>query len=172
MDYGIRTTRYSIFSFNMMPKFSYGFSIIFLQFNFRLVDDWTDEVSHLVMNQVTLTLKVMLIKTSFLFYHFLTSFSKIKKKIVHKYLKENYVTKQSAYKRKLKKTEILIQVANALAKGIPIVTPAFLSDFLVCQNTKQILPDPKQYIPPLSESTINANDVSLAVRKERQQVNN
>jgi len=52
------------------------------------------------------------------------------------------------------------------------VTPAFLSDFLVCQNTKQILPDPKQYIPPLSESTINANDVSLAVRKERQQVNN
>lgn len=84
----------------------------------KLVDDWTDEVSHLVMNQVTLTLKV----------------------------------------------------ANALAKGIPIVTPAFLSDFLVCQNTKQILPDPKQYIPPLSESTINANDVSLAVRKERQQL--
>ena len=64
----------------------------------------------------------------------------------------------------------LLQVANALAKGVPIVTPTFLTDFFVCQNSKQILPDPKQYTPPLGENTINANDVSLAVKKERQLV--
>ena len=35
---------------------------------------------------------------------------------------------------------------------------------------KQILPNPNQYIPALGENTINANDVTLAVKKERQQV--
>ena len=62
------------------------------------------------------------------------------------------------------------QVANALSKGVPIVMPTFFADYETCQATKQILPDPRQFIPTLSEKTINVNEVSLAVNKERQQV--
>ena len=61
-------------------------------------------------------------------------------------------------------------MANALSKGVPIVKPAFFADFETCQTTKQILPDPKQFIPTLCEKTINVNEVTLAVKKERQQV--
>ena len=130
-----------------------------LLFSFRLVDDWLDDVTLLVMNQVTLTVKVIYLKSRL----YSSRTFKLKNqeiRRVKKWVSGNFE----------KIFYFLFQVANALAKGVPIVTPVFLTDFFVCQNTKQILPDPKQYIPPLGENTINANDVSLAVKKERQMV--
>jgi hypothetical protein len=61
-------------------------------------------------------------------------------------------------------------VANALAKCVPIITADFLSDFLTCQKTKQTLPDEKNFVPALRETTININDVTLVATKERRQV--
>lgn len=82
----------------------------------RLTSDWCDDVTHLVMKEVTLTIKV----------------------------------------------------ANAMAKGVPIIKSDYLIDFLACQNTKQILPNPEQYIPPLGESSLNPSEINLKVMKERQ----
>ncbi len=111
------------------------------------------------MNQVTLTVKVINLKSRLYSYRTFKQ-KKSRNKRVKKWVSVKFE----------KFFYFLFQVANALAKGVPIVTPVFLTDFFVCQSTKQILPDPKQYIPPLGENTINANDVSLAVKKERQMV--
>ena len=82
----------------------------------KIVADWSDDVSFLVMGEVILTIKV----------------------------------------------------ANALAKGIPIITPNYLEDLLNCVKTKQVMPNPKNYIPNLKESTLNPNDVCLEASIRRQ----
>ena len=63
---------------------------------------------------------------------------------------------------------LTIKVANALAKGVPIVTTNFFEDYLNCTKTKQMLPYPNKYIPKLKESTVNSNEVSLEVNANRQ----
>ena len=63
-----------------------------------------------------------------------------------------------------------ITVANALAKCVPLVTIAFLQDYLNCLNSKQALPNPKNYVPPMKESNVNAIDVSLSVNPARRHV--
>lgn len=67
----------------------------------------------------------------------------------------------------MKEVILTIKVANALAKGIPIISPTYLEDYLNCCKTKQMLPDCKDYVPPLKESTLNANEVSLAINRQR-----
>ena len=62
---------------------------------------------------------------------------------------------------------LTIKVANALAKGVPIVTPSFFEDFIQSVKTKQVLPNPKNYIPKLKENALNSNEVSLAVNTKR-----
>ena len=62
------------------------------------------------------------------------------------------------------------KVANALAKCVPLVTIAFLQDYLNCLNSKQALPNPKNYVPPMKESNVNAIDVSLSVNPARRHV--
>ena len=84
----------------------------------RVVSNWRDNISYLVISQLTLTVKV----------------------------------------------------ANALAKGIPIVKPDFFADFVTSIDSQQVLPDPKSYIPPLAEGFFNKNEVDLAVNKQRQKV--
>ena len=63
---------------------------------------------------------------------------------------------------------LTIKVANALAKGVPIITPSYLEDMLNCVKTKQVLPNPKNYVPKLKESTLNPNDVCLEANVQRQ----
>ena len=63
---------------------------------------------------------------------------------------------------------LTIKVANALAKGIPIVTPNYLEDLLNCVKTKQVMPNATNYIPKLKESTLNPNDVCLEANVKRQ----
>ena len=63
-----------------------------------------------------------------------------------------------------------LKVANALAKCIPLVTIAFLQDYLNCLNSKQALPNPKNYVPPMKELNLNAIDVSLSVNPARRHV--
>ena len=70
----------------------------------------------------------------------------------------------------IKEGKMTIKVANALAKCIPIVTPVFFQDYLNCLETRQNLPDPKNYVPPLKESSLNANQVNLAINEQRGQV--
>ena len=82
----------------------------------KVISDWSDDVSFLVMGEVILTIKV----------------------------------------------------ANALAKGVPIITPNYLEDMLNCVKTKQVLPNPKNYVPKLKESTLNPNDVCLEANVQRQ----
>ena len=65
---------------------------------------------------------------------------------------------------------LTIKVANALAKGVPIVTPNFFDDYMNCTKTKQVLPYPKNYIPQLKESTLNPNDVCLEANTGRQSI--
>ena len=65
---------------------------------------------------------------------------------------------------------LTIKVANALAKGVPIVTPNFFEDYINCTKTKQVLPNPKNYVPKLKESTLNPNDVCLEANVERQSI--
>ena len=62
---------------------------------------------------------------------------------------------------------LTIKVANALAKGVPIVTLNFFEDYMNCTKSKQMLPNPKNYIPKLKESTLNPNDVSLEANSQR-----
>ena len=63
-----------------------------------------------------------------------------------------------------------ITVANALAKCVPLVNISFLQDYLNCLNSKQALPNPKNYVPPMKESNVNAIDVSLSVNPARRHV--
>jgi hypothetical protein len=65
---------------------------------------------------------------------------------------------------------LTIKVANALAKGVPIVSPNFFEDYMNCTKTKQVLPNPKNYIPKLKESTLNPNDVCLEANTGRQSI--
>ena len=69
-----------------------------------------------------------------------------------------------------KEGKMTIKVANALAKCVPLVTIAFLQDYLNCLNSKQALPNPKNYVPPMKESNVNAIDVSLSVNPARRHV--
>lgn len=66
--------------------------------------------------------------------------------------------------------KLTIKVANALAKNVPLVTVTFLEDFLKCLESRQNLPDSKNYVPPLKESTLNSSDVNLAVNPIRKSV--
>lgn len=62
---------------------------------------------------------------------------------------------------------LTIKVANAMAKGVPIVTSAFLHDFLHCIESHQRLPDPKKYVPTIKEASLNASEVSLDINPAR-----
>ena len=46
----------------------------------------------------------------------------------------------------------------------------FPPDYLNCLNSKQPLPNPKDYVPPLKESNLNSTDVTLAVNPARKHV--
>jgi len=70
----------------------------------------------------------------------------------------------------IKEGKLTIKVANALAKCLPMVTMSFLQDYLNCLNSKQALPDPKNYVPPLKESAFNSIDVSLDINPARKEV--
>ncbi len=56
---------------------------------------------------------------------------------------------------------------NALAKGIPIVTPEFFRDLVECTRTKQRLPDPANFVPRLNEQSLEKTDISCTVITSR-----
>lgn len=66
-------------------------------------------------------------------------------------------------------TEVILtlKVVQALAKGIPIVTPLFLKDFKQCSLSQQVLPDPANYVPKLVEKTLNPASISCKVNPIR-----
>ena len=71
----------------------------------------------------------------------------------------------------LKEGKLTIKVANALSKVIPIVTIAFILDFVKCSNTKQLLPDPNEYVPNLNaDQFIITPGYSLVPNIERKNV--
>ena len=71
----------------------------------------------------------------------------------------------------LKEGKLTIKVANALSKVIPIVKIAFILDFVKCSNTKQLLPDPNEYVPNLNaDQFIITPGYSLVPNIERKNV--
>ena len=65
---------------------------------------------------------------------------------------------------------LTVKVVNALAKGVPIVTPNYFIDVLTCANTKQAMPLPENYLPPMKEAALKRIEVSCAVNLSRQSV--
>lgn len=45
--------------------------------------------------------------------------------------------------------------------------PSFFDDLLSCRDSKQVLPDAKNYLPKLRETSVNANEVNLAADPNR-----
>ena len=70
----------------------------------------------------------------------------------------------------IKEGKMTIKVANALAKCVPLVTIDFLTDYLSCLDSKQALPNPNNYVPPMKETNLNTIDVSLKVNPARRHV--
>lgn len=64
----------------------------------------------------------------------------------------------------------LLQVVCALANGKPIVTPKYWADYITSLSTKQPVPDCKNYIPALAETTLNMNEVSFDVNENRKKL--
>jgi hypothetical protein len=64
----------------------------------------------------------------------------------------------------------LLQVVCALANGKPIVTPQYWSDYITSLSTKQPVPDCKDYIPALAETTLNMNEVSFDANENRKKL--
>ena len=69
-----------------------------------------------------------------------------------------------------KEGKLTIKMANALANCIPIITSEYIKDFINCIKTVQKLPDPKDYVPSLKETTLNINHISLAPNIQRKTV--
>ena len=63
-----------------------------------------------------------------------------------------------------------LQVVNALAGQVPIVTPAYFTDLGNAVMTKQCLPDPKNFLPKLSEVSLNVNQMDCGIREERREL--
>jgi hypothetical protein len=64
----------------------------------------------------------------------------------------------------------LLQVVCALANGKPIVTPRYWDDYITSLSTEMSVPDCKDYIPALAETTLNMNEVSFDVNKNRKKL--
>jgi len=65
------------------------------------------------------------------------------------------------------KVILTVKAVNALAKGTPIVTPAFFADLRACCASKQPLPSPPQYVPKLAEASLDVSAVSCATNPQR-----
>ena len=65
---------------------------------------------------------------------------------------------------------LTLKVVNALAKGVPVVTPAFVEEFLTCSASRQALPDPRHHVPRLNEQSLNAGEISCAVDPARRRL--
>lgn len=65
---------------------------------------------------------------------------------------------------------LTVKVVCALANGKPIVTPQYWDNYITALSTKQPLPDCKDYIPPLAETTLNVNEVSFDVNENRKKL--
>ena len=61
-------------------------------------------------------------------------------------------------------------MANALGRGVPIISANYLRDFLECIKSQQTLPDVRDYVPCLKEANLNLISSSLAVNFERRTV--
>ena len=70
----------------------------------------------------------------------------------------------------VKDGKLTIKMANALANCIPIITSEYIKDLINCINTVQKLPDSKDYVPNLKETTLNINHISLAPNIQRKTV--
>jgi hypothetical protein len=64
----------------------------------------------------------------------------------------------------------LLQVVCALANGRAIVTPQYWDDYITSLSTEKPVPDCKDYIPPLVETTLNMNEVSFDVNDNRKKL--
>jgi hypothetical protein len=64
----------------------------------------------------------------------------------------------------------LLQVVCALANGKPIVTPQYWNDYITSLSTGKPVPDCKDYIPALAETTLNTNEVSFDVNDNRKKL--
>lgn len=62
---------------------------------------------------------------------------------------------------------LTIKVVLALVQGSWIVTTQFWNECLIAVNNRKPLPDPKQFIPQVIESTINKDDVSFLPDERR-----
>ncbi|KAJ9581977.1 hypothetical protein L9F63_003667 [Diploptera punctata] len=62
---------------------------------------------------------------------------------------------------------LTVKVVCALAKGIHIVTPQFWEQYITAISSNEPVPDGKNFIPPLAETTLNVNEVSFDVNENR-----
>ncbi|PNF17487.1 hypothetical protein B7P43_G17632 [Cryptotermes secundus] len=65
---------------------------------------------------------------------------------------------------------LTVKVVCALANGKPIVTPKYWADYITSLSTKQPVPDCRNYIPALAETTLNMNEVSFDVNENRKKL--
>ena len=70
----------------------------------------------------------------------------------------------------VKEAILTVKVANALARGVPLVEPQYFKDFVLCLKSQQVLPDARNYVPKLRESSFNSNEVNLGVDPLRRKV--
>jgi hypothetical protein len=64
----------------------------------------------------------------------------------------------------------VLQVVCALANGRPIVTPQYWDAYITSLSTKQPVPDCKDYVPALAETTLNMNEVSFDINEDRKKL--
>ncbi|XP_069674393.1 nibrin isoform X2 [Periplaneta americana] len=62
---------------------------------------------------------------------------------------------------------LTVKVVCALAHGKPIVTPQYWKSYVEAVSTKQAIPNYKDFIPPLAETTLNMHEVSFDVNEKR-----
>lgn len=69
-------------------------------------------------------------------------------------------------------TASVVQVVNALARGVPLVTPSFFTDFRARLGSKQRLPLAKDYLPSMKEKMLNVPGISCQVNLSRRHLFN
>lgn len=62
---------------------------------------------------------------------------------------------------------LTVKVVCALAQGKHIVTPQYWEQYVTAILSKEPVPDCKNFIPPLAETTLNVNEVSFDVNENR-----
>ncbi|XP_044732951.1 uncharacterized protein LOC123295603 [Chrysoperla carnea] len=63
---------------------------------------------------------------------------------------------------------LTVKLLCGLVKGIPIVTPQYWKDCVECVRNNRLLPDTKNYLPPLAEDLINKENINLAPGARRE----